>query len=152
MSPHTSPSRRVRIVGAVSHERIDDEVIAIDLETGAYFAFDGPAAECWTLADAGGTAHDLGAALAAAFDVPVETATADADAFLAALVEHGLAVEEPASDLGTALGSPAPRDVRLPYETPIVEPFDDLETLLLIDPIHEVDDAGWPLPAADDRN
>ena len=35
------------------------------------------------------------------------------------------------------------------YESPIVESFDDLETLLLIDPIHEVDDAGWPLPAPD---
>jgi hypothetical protein len=144
-------SRRVRIARAVSHERIDDEVIAIDLETGAYFAFDGPAADCWTVADDGGSVDDMVAVLTTRYEVEAATAAVDAAAFVAALVEHGLAHDEtePGSSPVPA-HAPEARATRSPYIAPAVEPYDDLETLLLIDPIHEVDDAGWPLPVTDD--
>ena len=31
------------------------------------------------------------------------------------------------------------------FEAPTLDRFDDLQGLLLIDPIHDVGDAGWPL-------
>ena len=36
-----------------------------------------------------------------------------------------------------------------PYTAPAVQKYDDLEDLLLLDPIHEVDEAGWPVARAD---
>ena len=35
------------------------------------------------------------------------------------------------------------------YRSPAIERFDDLEELLVLDPIHEVDEAGWPVTPAD---
>lgn len=140
---------RFRIVDSISHERLEDEVIAINLENGAYFAFDGAAADCWTIAAAGGTVDEIVPVLTARFDVTADVAATDATAFLAALVEHGLAIRDVADSTAEALPVLESPAVLGRYETPIVETYDDLETLLLIDPIHEVDDAGWPLPAPD---
>ena len=44
---------------------------------------------------------------------------------------------------------PPPNAVRKPYTAPAVQKYDDLEDLLLLDPIHEVDEAGWPVARAD---
>lgn len=139
---------RIRILDAVSHERLDDEVIAINLETGAYFAFEGAAAECWTAAHAGNSADEIATLLAAMFDVDRSTALADTQAFMAALMVNGLAVEVVGDATPSVPGAP-PSGTRRPYEVPTVDAYDDLETLLLIDPIHEVDESGWPLPAPD---
>src|SRR5437667_200038 len=57
--------RAFRVVGSVTHERLDDEVIAIDLDSGAYFALDDVAADCWSILASGGS---LGAAVRAVVD------------------------------------------------------------------------------------
>lgn len=36
---------------------------------------------------------------------------------------------------------------RRPYQPPQVEAFNDLQDILLLDPIHDVDEAGWPMAA-----
>ena len=33
---------------------------------------------------------------------------------------------------------------RLSFEAPILHKYTDMQDLLLLDPIHEVDEAGWP--------
>jgi len=35
--------------------------------------------------------------------------------------------------------------VTIAYAPPVLETFSDMQDLLLLDPIHEVDDAGWPM-------
>lgn len=41
-------------------------------------------------------------------------------------------------------GPPLPRLNGGRFEAPMIERFDDLQELLLVDPVHEVDSAGWP--------
>ncbi len=31
------------------------------------------------------------------------------------------------------------------FEAPVLESYSDMQDLLLLDPIHDVDDAGWPV-------
>lgn len=137
-------SVRLRVKQYVNHDRLDDEVMVIDLETGSYFAFDGAAADAWTLFVAGATPGHVGTELARRYDVTVEVATSDVAGFLDQLVAEGLLVEgeggeladEPAAQL--AAGS-------VPYTRPAIDKYDDLQDLLLLDPIHEVvEEAGWP--------
>ena len=33
---------------------------------------------------------------------------------------------------------------KLAYEHPVLQKYTDMEDLLLLDPIHDVDEAGWP--------
>lgn len=136
-------SRAIRILAAVNHERLDDEVIAINLETGAYYALDDAAAECWSVAAAGGGTDEMAAVLVALYEVDAQVATSDARAFADELVTAQLAAYT--DEAAPAIDIPSV-DQRKPYTAPAVLGYDDLETLLLIDPIHDVDEAGWPTP------
>jgi hypothetical protein len=136
-----------RVSPWVTHERLDDEVIAINLETGAYYALDGVAADCWVLSTAGSEIDELVVAITERYEVEESQARTDVALFLEQLVVERLVV--------TGHGKPAltaplpPYSSKKPYVTPAVQKYDDLEDLLLLDPIHEVDDAGWPVARAD---
>jgi hypothetical protein len=131
----------------VRHERLEDEVIAIDLESGAYFALDDVAAVCWSVLAGGGTIDAAVDATVARFDVASETAQRDIEQFVDELVRVGLlgAADRPPVPAGVPDAAPEPRA----YTPPAIERFDDLEELLVLDPIHEVDEAGWPATPAD---
>jgi hypothetical protein len=127
----------------MTHERLDDQVMMINLETGAYFALERPAADCWTALTAGAGFDGIVAEVVAQFDVAPDRAEADVETFLVSLVDEGIvrwSSDEPAapSPDGTA---PA---ARLAYRPPQIEKHDDLEELLLLDPIHDVGPEGWP--------
>jgi hypothetical protein len=34
---------------------------------------------------------------------------------------------------------------KMPFEAPVIEDYSDMQDLLMLDPIHEVDPAGWPV-------
>ena len=44
------------------------------------------------------------------------------------------------------LAATEPIDSRLPFVNPTLTKFTDMQDLLLLDPIHEVDEMGWPHP------
>jgi hypothetical protein len=133
-----------KLASSVTHERLDDEVIAINLETGAYYALDDTAADCWTLLVGGVATDDIVATLCERYAVDADTARRDLDAFTAELEGDGLLLPDdaPPSAIDGALPPVAERRA---YVVPVVNKFDDLEELLLLDPIHEVDDVGWPV-------
>lgn len=127
----------------MTHERLDDQVMMINLETGAYFALERPAADCWTALTAGAGFDDIVDDVVARFEVARAQAEGDVEAFLHALVEEGLV--RPTTD--PPVPFPAPTDLdgaRLTYRAPQIEKHDDLEELLLLDPIHDIGPEGWP--------
>jgi hypothetical protein len=128
---------------SVTHERLDDEVIAIDLESGSYFALDDVAADCWSILAGGGSLDAAVDAVVERFDVAPDTARSDVEWFAEQLVREQLLEPSDAAPISV----PAPRRVgrTCEYRRPAIERFNDLEELLLLDPIHEVDEAGWPV-------
>src|SRR2546430_8577258 len=83
--------------GHVAHERLDDEVVVINLESGAYYALDGPAADCWTLLSAGTSIDRTVDTLAERHGADPNVVRADVDALAAELVAEGLVVAGPGS-------------------------------------------------------
>lgn len=135
---------RLAVEPWMTHERLDDQVMMINLETGAYFALERPAADCWTALTAGAGFDDIVDDVVARFDVARPQAADDVATFLGALVDEGLV--RPTDD--PAVPVPAPTDAggpRLPYRAPQIEKHDDLEELLLLDPIHDIGPEGWPV-------
>jgi hypothetical protein len=60
-------------------------------------------------------------------------------------MQGGLIREAPAAGRnGAEVPSPASRR---PFDEPLVERFTDMQNLLLLDPIHEVTEEGWPQQA-----
>lgn len=120
-----------------SAEDFDGEIVAINLDTGRYFSLRDSAAAIW---------HDL----AGGHAVETIVGVVSGDAALAASVERYVAelqkegLMRPAS---TPAVTPAQSLVAPGMAAPILESFGDMESLLLLDPVHEVDDhEGWPKP------
>jgi hypothetical protein len=140
-------ARRLVVEPWMTHERLDDQVMMINLETGAYFALERPAADCWTALTAGAGVDGIVDEVVSRFDVPRPQAEADVEAFLASLLDEGIvrwSADHPAEELPAPEASTAPPGVRLAYRPPQIEKHDDLEELLLLDPIHDVGPEGWP--------
>ena len=136
----------------VIHEAIDGEVIVINLGTGTYYSLKGSAAEIWQLIQEPGGASDgeVADALAARYEAARPTLEDWLERFLAELTEEGLVSRAEAADArggtgavdsASANGQPVGKPILTP---PLLEKFTDMQDLVLLDPVHEVDETGWP--------
>ena len=129
---------------SVSLERLDGETILINFDTGQYFSFHGPAADVLSLVQANVDRASWPPIAEAAYpgltwDAGIE---AQVDEFLDGLAEVGVIVE---SDRPSGPDQPLPDDVeRSEWVAPTVFANDDLVDLLVIDPIHDASEDGWP--------
>ncbi len=137
---------RFRIGSEIVHEAVDGEVIAIDLVSGSYYSLAGSGPAIWEQLGDGASEAEIRVAILSRFDGDAAEIGDDVAAFLGQLRDNGLIVGE----AGGANGA-TPRDDAsgtAPYEAPRFERYTDMKDYFLLDPIHEVDTAGWPRPAA----
>lgn len=118
-------------------EVLGDEVVALNVETGIYFSMRGLAATLW---------HDLAAGC------PVETLAGHArdqggsgervTDFAAQLTQHGLMRPAAPRPFAAELASTA---LFRGGQAIVFEVYEDMQDLILSDPIHDVDETmGWP--------
>ncbi len=155
-SPHRQPgghmtvSPPVRInTPNVVGEEFEGEVVAVNLESGTYFSLLGSAADIWRLLSrAPATADEVVAGLNQSLDCSGIDVAADVQQCLAELSGLDLITTEPDTAPGVGVEAVAiDLTERRPYQPPRVEAFNDLQDILLLDPIHDVDEAGWPMAA-----
>lgn len=129
----------------VMHEVVDDEVVVIHLDTGYYYNLDPVAGRIWRhLADGARSAEGVVAFVQRAYAGDPAAVESGVRRFLEQLRDEQLAVLEEGSDPQTESGT-APDGERPAFAAPTLEKFTDMESLLLLDPIHEVDEEeGWP--------
>ncbi len=122
-------------------------MIAINLETGFYYALVGPAADVWTAFDPAGTVAGAVSKLAEGYGVPANALRDDVEGFARRLQDVGLLV--PSDEPGAAAVAlpEVPQSRR--WDTPVLEEYRDMADLVLLDPIHQVDEKGWPHPLPD---
>lgn len=126
-------------------ETIDGETVVINLETGLYFSLVGTASEVWEAVRAGTTRAALLVALGARYAASPDAIAEATDAFLEAMAADGLLRREASAARSTPEPAAAPAGgQRPPFVPPTLQRFHDVQDLLLLDPIHEVDERGWP--------
>jgi coenzyme PQQ synthesis protein D (PqqD) len=129
----------------VAHETIDGEVIMIHLLIGSYYSLDGAGADVWAQLVEGRGRDDTLALLEQRYDAEPELIAGTVDQLVKRLAEEELL--EPATDGSRSNGAPAEASAeRLPFKAPELEKYTDMQDFLLVDPIHETDEAGWPSP------
>jgi hypothetical protein len=137
---------RIRVnAPQVIHESIDGEVIIINLASGNYYSTKGSGAEAWGVVQQspGLTSHDLVTALAVHFGVPASDMETAVAAFVGELRAEGLVVD--AADAPVVAVAPvAAEGVTQTFAPPLLEKYTDMQDLVLLDPVHEVDETGWP--------
>lgn len=138
-----SSSQYVVNAPAVVGEIIDDEAVILNLHSGLYFNTAGPGAEIWAGLDRGATVEALAGRLTARFDIASAEAAAAVATFLATLESYEL-VRSEAADADTPGVAPAVAGTE-PFSPPELGMHSDLDDLLRLDPIHDVDQMGWPI-------
>lgn len=130
----------------IAHEAIDEEVIIVDFETGNYFSLEGAGALIWTALAVGADFDAILQQVEARYDCSGADVAAMMTSFLAELLDQGLVTPEGAA--GDAIARPklngAHVSSRPPFSKPVLHRYTDMQELLLLDPIHDVDETGWP--------
>ncbi|MFN7999126.1 MAG: PqqD family protein [Bryobacteraceae bacterium] len=118
----------------VVSQEFPDETIVIRLDTGTYYSLNPAAAALWRLSCAG---HTLAEVIEACrVDRPADPEIA---AVWARLVEAELVRPAP---LGTDVpGRPPATALAAP---PHMTEYADMQDLFALDPVHDVDESGWP--------
>jgi coenzyme PQQ synthesis protein D (PqqD) len=130
----------------IIHQTVDDETVVVDLGTGSYFSLRGSAQVIWSALERGQDLPDVVRTVQRRFEgVDADIAPA-VEAFVSGLVDDKLIVpNDEAPPASPAAGADDPSGARGPFEAPVLERFDDLQDLILLDPVHEVsEEQGWP--------
>lgn len=131
---------------SVIYERFDDELVAIHLDTGTYHSMMGAATDAFVLLSEEATAAELADALAARYAATPEQIVKELAPFLEQLQKEQLIANVKTRKARGPLRVTG-NESGLPFVAPSLQAFRDLEGLLLLDPIHEVGDEGWPQPS-----
>jgi len=128
----------------IAVEQFEDGTVIINFLTGRYFALNDTGHLLWDALRLGADATGLADLLASCRRPPGTNpdVAADAEAFLDCLVRERLVMACASADFTPAAG----RD--LDYAPPRIDVYDDLADLIVLDPIHEVNEQlGWPVAA-----
>lgn len=123
-------------------EEIDGEVIILDVEEGSYFSLGGSATSIWNAIGTGASLEAIKAWARRGFADGNRAEIGEAiDAVVETLAKEGIIGQVEAKDSRAldALGTGAKI-----FEPARCEKFTDMQDLLTLDPIHDVDETGWP--------
>jgi len=130
----------------VVHETIDGETILLDLKSGNYFSLDGAGAVIWEFIDKTGNWGEVINIMTTANQKQKNNISNAIENFVKKLVEEQLLVK---TDVGVkSVETPDLTkqlvDAAGDFKIPLVNKYSDMQDLLLLDPIHDVDEKGWP--------
>lgn len=132
---------RPRIV----YEVLNTEVIAIDFNTGTYYALLHAAKQVWQLIEQQIPLNQMAQIISDHYKHEFSEVLADVRQFIEQLLENGLI--ELADETSNSPGSINAMQLDSQgwkYDPPKLLTYMDVQDLLLLDPIHEVAEVGWP--------
>lgn len=131
----------------VIHEIIDGEAVLVNLESGSYYSIDSVGAVVWDYLEQGLSPSQIVEAIAAQFAGESAAIAAGVEQLLAELQAEQLIVPGDAiaaNGHSAAVNGAANGTAKPLFEAPVLHKYTDMEDLLLLDPIHDVDESGWP--------
>ncbi|MEO8567381.1 MAG: PqqD family protein [Betaproteobacteria bacterium] len=130
-------------------EVIDGEVMVINLDTGVYYSVTGAGAAVWPMLVGGATRREISDRVARHYGASAASVERDLGMFIAQLADEAILRlrqdDVAAGPFDAVDGWPA-----VTYPGFGFERYDDMQALLVIDPVHEVGNFGWPSRSADD--
>jgi hypothetical protein len=127
----------------VSSETIEGETIIIDFISGAYFSTDKIGGVVWEKLKAGLPSGHVVAEIKRRYPGQEEAVGRAIASFIARLESEKLMVPEPGEGPSSA-GGPDQALYADVFAAPVLDKYTDMQDLLLLDPIHETDEQGWP--------
>jgi Coenzyme PQQ synthesis protein D (PqqD) len=136
----------------VTHETIDGEAVIINLDSGNYYSLVDVGSFIWDLVEKGASAGDVQNLVLQTYQGNATDIDRGVEELLAELQQENLIV--PVDSAGeifdpTQVASSNNNHEKPSFNAPLLHKYSDMQELLLLDPIHDVDDAGWPKPNPD---
>jgi hypothetical protein len=131
----------------VTHEVIDGEAVIINLVTGNYYSLEGEGAEIWTLLASSASVGAIVDQMTRCYDGDRSTINDSVLQLVSQLQQEQLILVS--NEMGVSAVADAPHrstngNGRRQFRATALHKFTDMQELLVLDPIHEVDEAGWP--------
>lgn len=114
-------------------QSIQNEVVLVNLESGIYYALNGSAAVIFSALDSGCSQDELINYISNLYAENAEPLKADIDQFVNQLLDESLLV----AGSGTTCLDPK-KFVQAPIMAPVLNKFEDLQELLLLDPVRDL--------------
>jgi hypothetical protein len=130
----------------VVHETIDGETILLDLNTGNYFSLEGPGPAIWEYIQQTGDWNKAIELLISGNKEAETTIRESVTSFINTLIDEKLLVPATIAPAAAETGEKETQLIQagLNFLPPRVNKYSDMQDLLLLDPIHDVDEKGWP--------
>lgn len=126
-----------------------EEAVLVNLETGVYYSLRGSAAQIWIRLINQYSPHEIIADLIQIYKVDENVLKSDINQFFSKLLEDKIikvALETEKRPIGFNS-----KEILVSYSSPVLEIFSDMQEILLLDPVHDVDKAGWPISKNSDN-
>ena len=135
----------------VTHETIEGEAVIINLDSGNYYSLVDVGSFIWGLVDKGASAGEVQNVILHTYQGDATDVDRGVQELLAQLQQENLIVPvDVAGDIDFTKVAPSNNGHQKPsFTPPSLHKYSDMQELLLLDPIHDVDDAGWPKPVPD---
>jgi hypothetical protein len=130
------------------HETFDDEVVIVNLESGSYYSLDHVGATIWHWLEQGAHVSAIQQNIAARYQGDPAEIQGSVQKFLDELLKESLVLAHDAPDSERDSSSEIAGE-KVAFVAPVLNKYTDMEELLLLDPIHEVDELGWPAARTD---
>ncbi len=134
----------------VVHETIDGETILLNLDRGIYYSMNDTGALLWALIENNGRKNIIIEQMIGLFEGDANQLATLIKSFFDELLHEGLVIscdpcdETPPNGQNQFIPSDSSEGDRV-FEAPLLHKYTDMQDLLLLDPIHDVDDDGWPV-------
>ena len=126
----------------IAFEILEEDVIVINLESGTYYSIIDCGAAIWSALLGGMTVDAIADRLTTAATTGRDEVATEVKRFVDELVNEQLIV--PAEQMANT-GVEQGLLLDTTFTPPKLQKFTDMQELLLVDPIHEVSEEGWPV-------
>ncbi len=126
---------------AVISEPMQEEMVVINLENGCYYSLNKMAAILWSQLEQGCSVKHIATQISQIYGSKENLILSDFTSFVDLLIEEGLIRER---DIGNGNVLSLEKRKGEFYVAPSFEKYSDMQEMLLLDPIHEVSEDGWP--------
>ncbi len=144
-------SDRYKVNHEVIHETIDDEVIIVNLGSGIYYSLDKTGAVIWNYIERNVSIGEMINNINCNYNCTIEELKNTLSELLTALKDEKLIIlnqdnyTKGVVEVKTQFEN-TPGKQKKKFEKPKLGKYNDMQELLLLDPIHDVDEMGWPNP------
>ncbi|NEP72064.1 MAG: PqqD family protein [Okeania sp. SIO2G4] len=132
----------------VVQETIEGEVVIVNLDKGDYYSLLNTGADIWSAIEKGNSTTEIIAEMTERYEGDRKTIETAVNSLITQLREEEIIIVAPINEGENQnreeVKATTDNKQKLPFERPILSKYTDMEELLALDPIHEVDEMGWP--------